>query len=109
MGIDDRQYMHRWGCDCILCKEAFEREQSRKIAKERKDKEFADNLNRMLNINEKKDDNIFLQLDLKCQICGKETIIRRCLDGQNKDKRFYLCIDYLDDGTGCQWKKQIDD
>jgi len=99
MGLASRQYMHEWGCTCPQCREAYERyKQERefevRIAAEkyRKDKEFGDNLRRMLGLSarckhsrpladgEKWEDTFCNLLGVRCHIvkhgsCSSEELI----------------------------------
>jgi hypothetical protein len=47
--------------------------------------------------------------NIKCPMCGSNTIIRTSLGGTNKGKKFYICEKYRDDGKGCQWKMIVDE
>lgn len=136
MGLADRQYMHDHNCSCEECKQVLEKDKTRKqeefeeerkrfAVKKKKDKEFSDNLNRMLNIVEKdkiedpeykvekqiavdkveskkiygrSSDQIRIDGEnrLKCPRCGCGT-----LEIKIRGRKFRVCSKYDDK---CKWK-----
>jgi ssDNA-binding Zn-finger/Zn-ribbon topoisomerase 1 len=110
MGLASRQYMHEWGCTCPQCKEAYERDQQEReievrIASEkyRKNKEFGDNLRKMLGPSarckhsrlltdgEKWEDTFCNLLCVPCHLvkhgsCASEELIPTIADGNHNLK-----------------------